>query len=222
MALRRKAQRFFEEIWSRDDAWALDTSPFEQARYDALIAALADRQYANVLEIGCGAGAFTARLARLADRVLGLDISPTAIAKAKERLAGAGRAEFCAVDIMDIDLTAEGPFDLIVFTETIYYLGWIYSFFDLGWLASKIFDSSAPDGRLLLANTTGLPGDYLLLPWLVRTYHDLFRNVGYTIESETTYAGEKDGTAIDVLITVFNRRGAEASTSQAWADRDRL
>jgi ubiquinone/menaquinone biosynthesis C-methylase UbiE len=75
-AIQQKAQRFFEDIWSREDAWNFDTSSFEKARFNALIGVLQDRHYAKVLEIGCGAGAFTAKLARLSEHIIALDISP--------------------------------------------------------------------------------------------------------------------------------------------------
>jgi SAM-dependent methyltransferase len=211
-ALQQKAQRFFEEIWSREDAWNLDTSPFEQARFSALIAAVQDQRYRRVLEIGCGAGAFTAELSRLSDSVLAIDIAPTAIEKAHHRLAHLAHVSFRTGSIMEIDVAAHGPFDLIVFSETIYYLGWMYPFFDLAWLASELYRATSIGGRLLLANTQGVPGDYLLLPAIIWTYRDLFRNVGYQVQSERTFAGVKDHTAIEVLITLFAKPDAEPTT----------
>ena len=35
---------------------------------------------------------------------------------------------------MEYDVKAEGPWDLVVFSETIYCLGWLYPLFDVGWL----------------------------------------------------------------------------------------
>lgn len=215
----QKAERFFEEIWAQEDAWALDSSAFEHARYNALIAALDTRRYGKALEIGCGAGAFTARLAPLANHILAMDISATAIEKARQRLADLEQVTLRSANVMEADHSQDGPFDLIVFSETVYYLGWLYPFFDMAWLASELYRATAPGGRMLLANSLGVPGDYLLLPWVVRTYHDLFRNVGYVVESENTFHGEKDGTPIDVLITVFEKREylsrASAKTTQS-------
>src|SRR3954447_21106400 len=73
-AIHEKAEHFFERIWEQEDAWALDSSSFEQARYAALMAKLEGRRLGKVLEIGCGAGAFTVRLVPLADRIIALDI----------------------------------------------------------------------------------------------------------------------------------------------------
>src|SRR5438132_986372 len=80
-------------------------------------------------------------------------------------------------NIMHFDLERERPWDLIVLNETIYYLGWLYSFFDVAWLATQLFDATATSGRLLMANTCGGLTNYLLRPPIIRTYHDLFVNV---------------------------------------------
>jgi ubiquinone/menaquinone biosynthesis C-methylase UbiE len=138
-AIQQKAQRFFEDIWSREDAWNFDTSSFEKARFNALIGVLQDRHYAKVLEIGCGAGAFTAKLARLSEHIIALDISLTAIEKARQRFGALQHVSFRTGNVMEVDVVEDGPFDPIVFTETICYLGWLYPFFDLAWLASELY-----------------------------------------------------------------------------------
>ncbi len=202
-AIQQKAQCFFDNIWSATDAWSLDTSPFEQARFSALIAAVQDRRYGRVLEIGCGAGALTAKLARLSDEILAVDISKNAIEKAQQRITGPAHVRFQTGNVMEMNVVEQGPFDLIVFSETICYLGWLYPFFDIAWFASELFRATRFHGRLLLANTLGVAGDYLLLPWIVQTYRDLFRNVGYEVQTEGTFTGRKNETEIEVLITLF-------------------
>jgi hypothetical protein len=63
-----------------------------------------------------------------------------------------------------------------------------------------------PGGRLLLANTCGGVEDYLLRPWIIRTYHDLFRNVGFVVRNDTVFRGNKNGASIEAMITLFERR----------------
>jgi predicted TPR repeat methyltransferase len=199
----QKAREFFEELWNRGDPWELDSSEFEQVKYESQIAILPDRRYGNVIEIGCGAGSFTRRLAGIADRVLALDISATAIARAEATMMKSDSVEFRVANIMDFDIRKEGPWDLVVMSETIYYLGWLYSFFDVGWLASEVFAATADGGHLLMANTCGGVEDYLLRPWLIRTYRDLFLNSGYHLKSEDMFRGKKNGTDLEVLISLF-------------------
>ena len=115
------ARSFFEELWQRGDPWELEASPFEQARYGRVLAMLDGRHYGSALELGCAAGAFTRMLAPLADRIVAVDISPTAIARARAA-AGADheKIDFRAGNIMDFDLHQDGPWDLVVMSETIY------------------------------------------------------------------------------------------------------
>src|SRR3990172_2005201 len=126
---------------------------------------------------------------------------------------GHGTVEFLATNIMDYDPRSEGPWDLVVLSETIYYLGWLYSFFDVAWLSSELFAASGRGGRLLMANTCGGGDDGLLHPWLIRTYRDLFLNVGYRLEIEEVFRGTKNGVDFEVLISLFAKAPAEISAS---------
>ena len=77
-----KAQSFFNDLWTRGDPWELETSNWEHERYARLIVDSRSAPIsARVLEIGCGAGTFTRRLAGQADEVLALDVSSEAIAQ---------------------------------------------------------------------------------------------------------------------------------------------
>src|SRR5262245_42782819 len=89
-----KAEEFFEELWKRGDPWELETSAFERAKYDREIGVLENQRYPRTLEIGCGIGTFTRRLDAISGNVLALDISPTAISRARETGKGLKSVEF--------------------------------------------------------------------------------------------------------------------------------
>jgi SAM-dependent methyltransferase len=198
-----KAREFFDDLWRNGDYWALETSPFERDKYARQLERIADRRYHNVLEIGCGAGIFSRALANLADRVIALDVSAVAIEQARASGDAGGVIDFRVADVMDYKPATDGPFDLIVMSETIYYLGWLYTFFNLGWTASLLFDATADNGRLLMTNTHGGLKSYLHRPWLIHTYRDLFRNVGYALISEEPFHGEKNGASLEATICLF-------------------
>ena len=206
-----KARSFFDELWQRGDPWEFETSDFEHQRFAQLLKKLEPRRYGRVLEIGCGSGSFTRCFASLADQVIALDVSSEAVAKARTAQGAASHVEFRTANVMDYDPKPEGPWDLIILSETVYFLGWLYPFFDVAWLASDLFTATRPGGRLLLANSYGGPQDYLLLPFLIRTYRDLFRNIGYQINSEETFAGVKNGVQIEVLITLFEKMNEQSA-----------
>ena len=199
-----EATRFFESIWQQGDYWGFESSTFERQRFARLLSAIDDRRYGRVLEIGCGAGVFTRQVAAIADGIVALDVAPSAIATA--RSAGPEHIDYRVANVMEYDVRTDGPWDLVVMTETIYYLGWLYSFFDVAWLSREIFKSIKPGGRLLLANTYGEWKDHLVRPWIIRTYHHMFEDVGFTRDREEVFKGEKDNTEISVLISVYEKR----------------
>src|SRR5690349_5920560 len=151
----QKARAFFEGLWKHGDPWEFDSSEFENAKYQRQITMLGHQRYRNVLELGCGAGSFTRRLAKTADRVVGIDLSATAIERARQTGTENGSVEYRVANIMDFPIRDEGPWDLVVMSETIYYLGWLYSFFDVAWLVSELLAATHAGGRLLMANTCG-------------------------------------------------------------------
>lgn len=202
----RRAAAYFSELWRGGDPWDLETSPFEQAKYDAQLALIdaGARRYGRALEIGCAAGAFTRRLAERCDSVVALDIAEPAIALARARTRTTN-IDYRVGNIMQWDAELDGHWDLVVLAETVCYLGWLYPFFDVAWLAHRLHEGTRPGGRLLLANTCGGVDDYLLRPWIIRTYHDLFRNAGFAVRHDTVFRGVKNGVEIEALITLAER-----------------
>jgi SAM-dependent methyltransferase len=114
---------------------------------DAALAAAAPRPGENVLDLGCGTGTTTLRLAeavRPTGRVLGIDISEQQLALARQRMAAAGaNVEFVLDDAATHDLAPES-FDL-GFTRfgVMFFADPIAAF-------CNIRRSIKPSGRLLL------------------------------------------------------------------------
>jgi len=67
---------------------------------------------ASVLEIGCGTGQLTERLAARANHLTAIDIGPAMIAAARRRLTGVG-VEFQVTSFEDL-AAPDGSFDLII------------------------------------------------------------------------------------------------------------
>ena len=203
-------RRFFEDLWKGGDYWDFEGSDYEYARCLHLLEMLGRRHYPRVLEIGCGAGFLTRLLAPYADQIVALDISQTAIDRARALGAGPAAVDFRVANIMEYKPETDGPWDLIVFSDTMYYLGWLYPFFDVAWLAVQLFAATRRGGQLLLANSMGEGEDWLLRPWLIRTYRDLFVNVGYQNAAENIFKGTKKGVEFEVLVTLFSKPPEEA------------
>jgi 2-polyprenyl-3-methyl-5-hydroxy-6-metoxy-1,4-benzoquinol methylase len=107
--------------YSVADPWHMD-SPTEQARF-AGTNRLIERDIGRVgslLEIGCGEGHQTEHLARLADRIYGIDVSAKAIERASARLP---QAQFAACDIYGQPWgETRGRFALVTACEVLYYV----------------------------------------------------------------------------------------------------
>lgn len=202
-----ETQRFFDELWRDRDPWALEESELDQRRYERQLELLADRRYGRALEIGCAGGSFTRRLEGLCETILAVDVAAAAIARAQAvSTPGNAAVEYRQVNVMDLDLEGEGTWDLVVLTETAYYLGWQYPMFDVAWLAHTLYAATRPGGRLLLANSISRD-EGIMSRWLIDTYRDLIRNVGFEIEHEETLRGIKETVEFEIPISLFSRPG---------------
>jgi cyclopropane fatty-acyl-phospholipid synthase-like methyltransferase len=100
------------------DPWSYETSDYEQAKYRRTLECLPGRT-GTTLEIGCSIGVFTAMLAPRCSSLLAVDFSPTALERARERLARSDHVELQRAKLPEE--TPAGPFDTIVAAEVLYY-----------------------------------------------------------------------------------------------------
>jgi len=87
-----------------------------------LRAAAPDGRLGRVLSVGCGDGEFELMLAPYAESVLGVDISPEAIAIARrgQERSGATNVEFRCLSVMD--LTVDDRFDTVICVAFLHHL----------------------------------------------------------------------------------------------------
>lgn len=98
------------------DSWHQDDVTTLQKRVS--LAILGEREYPRVLDFGCGKGAFTHLLKKGDNRVLGVDLSKTAVAKAAARYPD---IEFRALPSSRLP-ALKGRFDLAVAMEVLSYI----------------------------------------------------------------------------------------------------
>src|SRR5258708_29440694 len=75
----------FERLYKQArDPWGLQYSPLAMQRYLTLIENISQETPCTaILDVGCGEGVFTKYLTGFATEVVGIDVSPTAIERAK-------------------------------------------------------------------------------------------------------------------------------------------
>ncbi len=141
------SKSYFERRYSKPDPWHYQTSPYEQLKYQRTLEILPKRDYKKILEIGCSEGIFTQKIAGFSQEVLGVDISTTALKRAKQRCAHLTNVHFQHIDIVKDEI--ENGFDLIFCAEVLYYLGQREV---LQKICEKLVGSLTAEGYLVLVN----------------------------------------------------------------------
>ncbi len=141
---------YFDALYAADpDPWRFATSDYERDKYAATLAALPPGRFPQALEVGCSIGILTRQLARCCDALLSIDVAAAALAQA-------------ATNCPDTHVIFEqrrmpddwppGRFDLMVFSEVLYYLDRP----DLASVAARTVASLAPGGVVLMVHFLGL------------------------------------------------------------------
>ena len=111
----------FEDMYKAEDTEGFDSWQSQNVRHlrhRLALEILDDYNFSSVLEIGCGKGSMTQFLKKANNRVLGIDISPTAVEKAKTSHPD---IEFRAMDALAVD-TLDETFDLAAVMMTLAYV----------------------------------------------------------------------------------------------------
>lgn len=142
------------------DPWHMsaDREQFRFAETNRVIESSIRPRFGRLLEIGCGEGHQTEYLARLADDVTGIDVSKSAVERARRRVPS---ATFVAGDLLAQPWAREkGRFDLVTACEVLYYMSDIPGFLrvmdELG--STCLVTYFAPAGRLCEKPVMALPG----------------------------------------------------------------
>jgi SAM-dependent methyltransferase len=113
---------YFDAMYEASpDPWGFEDRWYEQRKYEISLALLPDRRYHSAFEPGCSIGVLTAMLARRCGRLLACDVAAGAVRAAARRTRNLPH-----VEVERRQLPREWPagqFDLIVFSEILYYFG---------------------------------------------------------------------------------------------------
>lgn len=151
------SKEFFDGKYRESaDPWSFASSPYELSRYEAIIRMLGEGQYHRAFEPGCSVGVLTARLACICQEVLATDISPTAVAQARERCRHLSNVTVSCGTLPDN--MPSGTFDLIVFSE----IGYYFNEPALRGIINQFTHKLQESGILLAAHWLGESEDHLL------------------------------------------------------------
>jgi SAM-dependent methyltransferase len=138
------SQDYFDEMYTASsDPWEFETRWYETRKYALSLALLPAERYGAAFEAGCSIGVLTGRLAPRCGRLLACDGASTAVRLATLRTASLANVTV-ERRIIPRDWPA-GSFDLIVFSEFLYYFGGA----DLGRVLDLGAAALRPGGNLL-------------------------------------------------------------------------
>ncbi len=185
------SQDYFEGRWQEPDPFhsqALD-DPYYQKLLELL-----PRDIESLLDLGCAEGGFTAAMAQEsgARRVVGVDISPTAVARARQSYP---HLEFLQRDLLHLRL--DERFDCIVASQNLYYFNPAERWIILANLEAML----AEGGRVVLAWWTGARRGFQ-----EDTIEEEVRNFFDIDYEETHHAGSTGAITGDHRILVGRRR----------------
>jgi SAM-dependent methyltransferase len=113
---------YFDAMYeTAGDPWGFEDRWYERRKYAISLALLPAERYRSAFEAGCSIGVFTELLAPRCDALLSCDVAATAVQAAVRRTE-----QLPQVRVEQRDIAAQWPagrFDLIVFSEMLYYLG---------------------------------------------------------------------------------------------------
>ena len=103
----------------RKDPFQIEDNPYVRVTFAHIMEVLDDR-YGHGLEVGCSEGCFTELLSTRCDNLLAIDISQVAVDRAQKRLTGEPHVTIERRTVPEE--LPEGPFDLIICSEVLYYI----------------------------------------------------------------------------------------------------
>lgn len=146
----RVTPEHFDRLYANDpDPWKFATSDYERDKYAATLAVLPDSRYDSAFEVGCSIGVLTKQLATRCNRILAVDVAEAALQSAIARCGDLPTIQFARM-VVPQDWP-EKTFDLILFSEVLYYLSAIERL-----TAARLsLRSLLPDGVIVLVNWHG-------------------------------------------------------------------
>jgi protein-L-isoaspartate O-methyltransferase len=157
MSLSPTSAEFFETMYTeREDPWEFASSQYERDRYASIVRALGNRRYRRAFEPGCSIGILTAQLATFCDRVVAIDISPTAVARARLHCERLPNVHILCGSLPE--MIPEEEIDLVVFSE----IGYYFTEIQLSSVATELVKQMSTEGTFLAVHWLGSSQDHLL------------------------------------------------------------
>ena len=180
---------------------------------------LLDGNTASILDLGCGPGFYSHRLAKLGHRCLGIDFGPASIEYAQQHCTDGTRCEFVLGDIRHVAFA--GPHDLamILYGELN-----VFSPVEASAILRKVQASLTPQGRLIVEMQTpeAVEGMGRMEPTEQQSESGLFSDRPHSCRTESQWLPEQEVAIQTFSVTeaIGGQTCVYRSTTKAWTDGD--
>lgn len=144
--------RVLDQFSQQAEAYAALVNAARTLARDPLIEALAPRPTDRVLDVGCGSGQFAVAIAAHVAQVVGADLTPAMLDKARAQQAAAGVAnvEWLQADSAALPV-ADGAFDIVTSRSMLHHAA------DPAATLAEMGRACAPGGRIAVLDLTPAP-----------------------------------------------------------------
>lgn len=116
---RRSGRADFDRLYRLSaDPFGIESYPYEQKKIQRVVDQIATQRFNHILDIGCGTGSLSRRIAPFADTVTAIDYSPQAITRAAQ-YDNPSNIRYTCVNLVTFSYET---YDLILCSEVLYYL----------------------------------------------------------------------------------------------------
>lgn len=137
------------------DPWDFATSPYERRRYERIVGALPLPRYGSGYEPGCSIGELTRLLAGRCDRLRSVDVSRTAVARARRRCRD---QQGVTLEVASVASDVTVGHDLVVFCEVGYY----FTVDELDVVVGRLVEAMVSNADLVACHWLGHSADHRL------------------------------------------------------------
>ena len=116
---KKRRQKYLEDMYQMIDPWSAELS---RPRIETFLKNRLTKPFNECLDVGCGEGLFTEALSSVSRHYTGVDVSKTAIQRAKSRNIKIQNAEFLIADFDELEKVHQ-KYDLLCFNFVLDYLG---------------------------------------------------------------------------------------------------
>lgn len=159
--------RFNRFYWLDKDPFGAKDSKYEISKQNRLLELIARQEYRLSLDVGCGNGLLSRRIAAHCEHIIGIDFSSRAVQLAQQNCTGVPNMTLDVADIRNYESSQR--FDLIICSEVLYYLQGQA----LAAVVEKLHRISTPGARLALVGRA----DAKIVPQSLQQWFELVDHV---------------------------------------------